>query len=41
MWQRDESGVIEFICDKCGRVYDMSNEWDRANLDSHECNMDF
>lgn len=37
MWRRYESGVWEFICEKCGRVYDMTSEWDRVNLEFHEC----
>lgn len=38
MWKRYDSGVIEYQCAKCGRVFDISSEWERVNLDWHEHN---
>lgn len=35
-WQRTENGETSAICTTCGRIYSMSSEWDRANLDWHE-----
>ena len=34
---KTEDGVLIFTCEKCGRIYDMHNEWHQINLDAHEC----
>jgi len=36
-WQKSEYGAEVAICQNCGRIYDMSSEWDRANIEWHEC----
>ncbi len=33
MWHRTE---YEMTCLICGRVYSLTSEWDRANIDWHE-----
>lgn len=39
-WQttKTEEGDVEMICLECEQIYNLSNEWDRANLDWHEHN---
>ena len=36
-WHKSESGVVSATCELCGRIYEMTSEWDTANLDWHEC----
>lgn len=37
-FQKDlDDGTVTATCEKCGKVYDMTSEWDKANLDWHGC----
>ena len=36
-YHKSESGNVIAICENCDRWYNLSNEWDVANLDWHEC----
>lgn len=34
-WKCDESGEASATCTKCGRIYFMTSEWDRVNIEWH------
>ena len=36
-FSKSESGAVTATCQDCGRIFEMSSEWDVANLDWHQC----
>lgn len=35
-WRKDSSGEVSATC-TCGAVYYMTSEWDKANMNWHDC----